>query len=124
MFQEITVLHARIDRLDPSLLVTSAHVLVNFSAPWCGLCRMIEPVLGRLEREWSSQVMVMHVDVDQNFLLAHHYKISTLPTLVLFKDGLEIERLSHLSTREALIYHSESLLHRHLEGIRHSTISQ
>lgn len=68
-------------------------VLVNFGAPWCGLCRIIQPVLLQFEASCSKQIKVVSVNADENFKLTHTYRLTTLPTLILLEDGLVRQRL-------------------------------
>jgi len=62
-------------------------VLVDFSAEWCGPCKMIAPVLDQLSKEYEGRVKIISVDVDQEQALAGRYNVMSIPTLLLFKDG-------------------------------------
>jgi len=62
-------------------------VLVDFSAEWCGPCKMIAPVLEQLSKEMEGKVKIITVDVDQEQQLASQYNVMSIPTLLLFKDG-------------------------------------
>jgi thioredoxin 1 len=76
---------------------------------------MIQPALGRMAAEWGDTLKLIQLDVDRNFQLAYQYQIKTLPTLILFKQGVEIKRLSHFSSREDLLYNCERLMHEYLQ---------
>ncbi len=76
---------------------------------------MVEPILGRLQQEWQDSLLILQIDVDHNFLLAHHYKIKQLPTVVLLQQGREVDRISHFSNREQFMYQCEGLLAQHLQ---------
>ncbi|MDX2272558.1 MAG: thioredoxin family protein [Cyanobacteriota bacterium] len=102
------------DLFNHPFLHPTPFVLVDFSAPWCGLCRYVQPITSRMAEEWGGSLSVVRVNADQDFLLAHHYRIRTLPTLLLLRDGVEIERLSHFSSREDLIHRCETLILKHL----------
>ncbi len=68
-------------------------VLVDFQAPWCGPCRQMSPLLEHMA-ERRDDIMVASVDVDQNQDLAVKYQITSIPTLMMFKNGSVVERLS------------------------------
>jgi len=63
-------------------------VLVDFSAEWCGPCKMMVPVLEQLKSRMTQKVKVLKVDVDSNRELAYKYNIRSVPTLMLFQNGL------------------------------------
>jgi thioredoxin 1 len=80
----------------------STPVLVHFWAPWCGLCRAIEPTLTTFEAEWAVQVKVVGVNADQSFKLANTYRLTSLPTLILFEGDKVRFRFEHYQGREEL----------------------
>src|SRR4028118_155510 len=80
----------------------STPVLVHFWAPWCGLCRAIEPTLTTFEAEWAVQVKVVGVNADQCFKLANTYRLTSLPTLILFEGDKVLFRFEHYQGREEL----------------------
>jgi thioredoxin 1 len=69
-------------------------VLADFWANWCGPCRMMGPVLHDLAREWKGRLTIVKVDTEAKPHLAHLYNISSIPTMILFKNGREIHRIS------------------------------
>ncbi|WP_075878226.1 thioredoxin [Merdibacter massiliensis] len=69
-------------------------VLVDFFATWCGPCKMLSPVLEELAEEFGSQIEIVKVDVDQQSSLAAQYKIMSVPTMMLFKNGELIQKIS------------------------------
>jgi thioredoxin 2 len=68
-------------------------VLVDFWAAWCGPCRMVGPVVERIGRELAGRMKVVRLDVDQAAEIAARYGAQSIPLLVLFRDGEEIDRL-------------------------------
>jgi len=77
-------------------------VLVDFFATWCGPCKMIAPILEEVSNELND-VEIVKVDVDENLPLAGEFRISGVPTLVLFKDGQEIDRVVGFMVKKDLI---------------------
>jgi thioredoxin 1 len=70
----------------------SGLVLVDFWAAWCGPCKMMAPVLNEVAEEAGDSVTIAKLNVDHNPDLSQRFKIRSIPTLILFKDGKEIER--------------------------------
>ncbi len=64
--------------------------LVDFFATWCGPCKMMHPVLEQLKDELGESVRVIKIDVDKNMDLSMQYRIQSVPTLMLFKNGAAV----------------------------------
>ncbi|MDJ0845731.1 thioredoxin family protein [Crocosphaera sp.] len=78
-------------------------VLVNFWAPWCGLCLLINPFLSKIQREWDGPLDVVSINADSNFQLANTYRLKNLPTFILFYEGKIIHRFEGIKGRDELI---------------------
>lgn len=76
-------------------------VLVDFFATWCGPCQAMSPIIDELADE--KEYEVYKVDVDENNDLASSYEIASIPTVVIFKDGKEVNRLQGLQNKENLL---------------------
>lgn len=84
------------------VLESSTPVLVHFWAPWCSICRLIEPSLNQLLMEWGEQLKLVSINADENLKLASSYRIATLPTVLLFQGGKVVHRLDSYQKREEL----------------------
>ncbi|AAO37013.1 thioredoxin [Clostridium tetani] len=76
--------------------------VVDFWAPWCGPCRMLGPVIEELSQEMSEQVKFVKVNVDENPMSATEYKVASIPTVAVFKDGKIQETLVGFRPKQAM----------------------
>ncbi|YAF97485.1 MAG: thioredoxin family protein [Nodularia sp. CChRGM 3473] len=84
------------------VLESPIPVLVNFEAPWCGLCRIIHPLLLQFSAQCGEHIKLVGVNADDNFKLANTYRLKSLPTLLLVENGLIRYRLEGFRGREDL----------------------
>lgn len=85
-------------------------VLVDFWASWCMPCRMIAPILDQISGEYEGKAVIAKLDVDHSRKTAEIYRVSSIPTLILFKNGRPVERVTGALPREAV----KGLIERHL----------
>jgi thioredoxin 1 len=82
----MSVLHVTVEDFEKEVLQAEKPVLVDFWATWCGPCKMISPIIEELASE-SSEVKFCKVNVDEQSTLAQKYRIMSIPTLLVIKDG-------------------------------------
>ena len=87
---------------EEEVLKSEIPVLVDFFATWCGPCKMLAPVIAELAEKYEGKVKVGKVNVDEENELAMKYQISSIPTLVLFKDGKIINIKVGLSSKSEI----------------------
>ena len=85
-----------------SVLDADKPTLVDFWAAWCGPCRMIAPSVEAVAEQFGDKANIMKMDVDSNILTPQKYGIKGIPTLILFKDGKEADRVTGAVSREAI----------------------
>ncbi len=85
-------------------------LLVDFYAPWCGPCQMMGPILEKVGAELKDQLQVVKINTDKYPDLATKHKITSLPTLVVFKNGKPVDRIEGLVRAEQLIQHLSQVL--------------
>lgn len=77
-------------------------VLVDFWASWCGPCQMMAPVLEKVAEDFSGRLVVGKLNVDENQHTAGEYKVMSIPTLIVFKNGSEATRLTGFRPQEEI----------------------
>ena len=76
--------------------------LVDFNAPWCAPCRAMEPVIGKLADAYEGRAFILKVNIDENLEIALHLGIQSIPTIIIFKEGIERSRFVGLQGADTL----------------------
>ncbi len=78
-------------------------IITDFWATWCGPCKMIAPILEQIANEYEGKVTVTKLDVDNNPMTAMRFGVQSIPTLIVFKSGEEVERIVGYMPKERLL---------------------
>jgi thioredoxin 1 len=85
---------------EQEVIKSAKPVLVDFWAEWCGPCKMMEPALEQLSEEMD--ITIAKLNVDENTAYAQQFNVESIPTMILFKDGQQVERIVGVTAKEAL----------------------
>lgn len=99
MAKPIAVTDAQFEK---EVLKSSQPVVVDFWAPWCGPCRAVAPILDKLAVEFDGRMKIAKVNTDEEVQYAGGFGITGIPTLIIFKDGKEVQRI--VGTRPESVY--------------------
>ena len=84
-------------------ITSKGVVLVDFFATWCGPCRMLGPILEEVEATSEEKFKIVKVDVDECSNLARKFGIMSIPTMIIFKDGTEVEKIVGLRDKDNIL---------------------
>jgi thioredoxin len=92
------------------LFASDVPVLVDFYADWCGPCQMMVPILEQVNAQLSDRLRIVKIDTEKYTDLATQYKIASLPTLVLFKQGQPVERIEGVMQAPELVQYLQTMI--------------
>lgn len=97
---EMSVMKITNNNFEQEVVEANVPVLVDFNASWCGPCQMLAPIIEELAGECEGKVKLGKLDIDEEMALAQKYKVMSVPTVVLFKEGKEAGRKVGLQSKE------------------------
>jgi len=100
MAKPVTVTDAS---FDAEVLKSDLIVVTDFWAEWCGPCRVIAPFLDQIADEFANQVKVAKLDIDANPTVTSNYGVLSLPTVIVFKNGQPVERITGAASKQKFV---------------------
>jgi thioredoxin 1 len=97
----MSIVHINSENFESEVLQSETPVLLDFWAEWCGPCKMIAPILDQIAEEYKDRVQIAKLDVEENQNIAMKYGVRSIPTLMLFKNGVvESQHVGMLSKEQ------------------------
>lgn len=98
------------NNFEQTVLKSEIPIVVDFWAQWCGPCRKLIPVLEQIQNEFIDSIKVVKIDADKNINTAKEYGISSLPSVLIFKDGEVKEVMAGMMPKSAIVSNIKKLL--------------
>lgn len=99
----MAVIHVNQNNFDNEVIKSDVPVLVDFWAPWCMPCKMLEPIFEEVSKEYQGKVKFVKVNTDDNIEVAQRYYITGIPTLILFKSGNPVSNIVGFVSKKELV---------------------
>ena len=100
----MSTVHFTKDTFVSQVLNSKGLVLVDFWAPWCGPCKMVGPIVDSIAQEFEGKAVVGKVNVDDEQELAVKFGVMSIPTILVFKNGQEVNRVVGLQSKQSLAH--------------------
>lgn len=88
---------------DKEALEADKLVLVDFYADWCGPCKMMAPIIDELAKDYDGEIIIGKLNTDENPNTTAKYKIMSIPTMIILKNGQEVDKIIGSSSKDALV---------------------
>lgn len=110
MTEDVKYITITENNFEAEVINSDMPVVVDFFAPWCGPCRVMNPIVNDVAEEFAGVVKVGKLNIDDFENLATEYRIEAIPTLLFFKDGQVVDRIAKLISKKSLAEKIETLL--------------
>lgn len=104
------ILHLKGDTFDKEVMESKIPVIVDFWASWCHPCMMVAPILEELSMNYAGRVKVAKVEVDEAAEISSRFNVMNIPTLIIFSDGKEMDRIIGVNSKDEITRRLEKIL--------------
>jgi len=98
------------ENLDKEILESDQVVVADFWATWCGPCRKLTPILEEIETIFGDKIKLVKINADENIDIMQKFSVSGLPTILIFKNGIAVERMAGMIPKTTIITNIEKHL--------------